>query len=603
MNQQVAEVLAAFDENPTVARTMATVRKLEALHEQTPGLFATKSLYIVRNYTLEPIEPMLKIAAFRAGMRLSVAYSGYEPQAADTMTELVALKPDVVFLAMRLEELSTALTIDLPHTAPEQIRDLADGAIDQISGLVRAMRAQSKASVLVSTFATPVHAPGGLAATQTPGGAINLVRRLNVELVSAIGQIDGAHILDIDHLFANLGLKATYDERGSRQSHAPLAPAALRPLADLLVRHIGALKGALAKVIVVDCDNTIWGGVIGDDGMEGIVLSGAFETLHRELRDLRSRGVVLAIASKNDEINVLTCLREHPDCLLKESDFAAHRINWIDKATNIKQMAEELNLGLDHFVFIDDNPVECEWVRSQLPTVRVYQYPQELGPDGTIESLGLFDSLVVTDEDRKRTELYQADRDRKVAATEALSPEDYLRSLKNVVLIDPPAPHQLARVAQLMQKTNQFNLTTRRHERGALESMLEDPNTQILCMELNDRFGSNGLIGVGIVKVEGEEAVIDTMLMSCRVLGRNVESVLVNQMAQFAAKRGAHNLRGEYIKTAKNGMVSDLYTRLGGAQQADGSWVWSLDDGAPSIPDWFEIVSSSNEVAKTEVAA
>ncbi len=328
--------------------------------------------------------------------------------------------------------------------------------------------------------------------------------------------------------------------------------------------------------------------------MDGILLSGAFEDLHRELRDLRSRGILLAITSKNEEADVLTVLREHPDCLLKEADFAACRINWIDKATNIEEIAAELNLGLEHFVFIDDNPVECEWVRSRLPEVRVFQYPAQLGIDGTIEGLRLFDSLVVTDEDRTRTELYIADRDRKAAASDALSPEDYLRSLKNVVVIDRPRNHQLARVAQLMQKTNQFNLTTRRHDRAALEAMLENPDVGIFCMELNDRFGSSGLIGVGIVKCSGDVAIVDTLLMSCRVLGRNVESVLVSQLAAFAASRGAHELQGEYIRSVRNGQVSDLYTRLGfKGPDTGGLWRWSLDGGLPAVPDWFEIVSSS----------
>lgn len=593
MNQQVAELLASLDEKPTVARAIAAIRKLETIHEQSSGLFARKSVFVVRNYTIEPIEPMLKIAGFRAGLRLNVVYGGYEPQSAETLTQLAELKPDVVFLAMRLEELSSALTVDLAHTPAGQVRELADGAVDQIVGLVRSLRSRSRAPVLVSTLVAPVHAPGGIAATQTPGGAVNLVRRMNVDLVSSILEIDGTNIIDIDHLLSTIGLRATYDRRGAHASHAPLALEALRPFAELFIRHVKALKGPAAKVVVVDCDNTLWGGVIGEDGMEGIVLSGAFEDLHRELRDLRSRGVVLAIASKNEEFDVLTVLREHPDCLLKEGDFAAHRINWVDKATNIEELAAELNLGLEHFVFIDDNPVECGWVRSRLPTVRVYQYPTQLGMDGTIEGLGLFDSLVITDEDRVRTDLYRAERDRKVAASEAHSPEDYLRSLKTEVVIDRPRAQQLTRVAQLMQKTNQFNLTTRRHDRGALDDMLKDPDVGIFCMEVRDRFGGHGLVGAGIVRCSGETAVIDTLLMSCRVLGRNVEAVMVNQLAAFAAKRGARILNGEYIKSVRNGQVADLYTRLGFTNgDVDGLWVWPLDHGFPPVPDWCQIIQS-----------
>jgi FkbH-like protein len=431
-----------------------------------------------------------------------------------------------------------------------------------------------------------------LADTQDAGGQINTVRQMNLAMVDEMRPIDGVHIFDIDHLFAQLGLRDCYDERGGRNGDAPLSQAALRVLADAQARHIRALKGPVAKVVVVDCDNTLWGGVIGEDGMAGIALGETgegrkFRDFQQNLLDLRRRGAVLALCTKNEEADVLEVFRNHPESVLQESDFAARRINWDDKAENIASIAKELGLGLEHMVFIDDNPVECEWVKVRLPAVRVIQWPGDLG-DGSFEDLALFDSLVVTDEDRARTEMYQAESMRRTARDEVANLDDYLRSLNMEVSVGLARPEHLARLAQLTQRTNQFNLTTRRYDVGAMQEMLDDPRTRVVWLSLRDRFGTNGVVGCGIVRRAGDAAVIDTFLLSCRVLGRQVESVLVNQLAQHARSMGATVLAGEYIPSQRNAQVGDLYERLGFQDLR-----WDLTTGDPLVPDWFAVLEDN----------
>lgn len=595
--ETLEDITAWLDEKPGLARYVGAARKLEALRDREPDRFKTRRVMVLRNFTIEPIEPLLRVAGYRAGLHIEVAYSGYEPGAHETFDTLGAEGPDVVVLALRLEELAPSLTRDFLQTDPGATKGIADSAIDHVVTLARSVRERTGASLLVHNFVAPLAPSAGLSDAQHPNGQLNLVRAMNIALAEEVQGIDGAHLLDVDHLFSGIGLAAAFDVRGSRMSGAPLSQAALRALADSQVRHIKALAGPAIKCVVVDCDNTLWGGVVGEEGVSGIALgeTGA-GAVHHELQlrllDLRRRGIVLAIASKNNEADVLEVLRTHPDSVLTESDFAAMRVNWEDKASNIASIAAELNLNVSHLAFIDDNPVECEWVRGQLPAVKVIQWPGDLGETGSLDDTGLFDSLVVTDEDRKRTEMYQAEGKRRAVRAGVGSVEDYLRSLEMQAVIGSAVAERLPRLAQLTQKTNQFNLTTRRHDLAAMEHMLRDDDTRVVWLDLRDRFGGNGVIGCAIVRREGSEALIDTLLLSCRVIGRGAESVLLNRVGRLARDMGATTLVGEYIPSERNSQVADLYTRLGFTEVDGQKWHWDLAGGAPPVPDWFEIIDA-----------
>ena len=590
----VVDILDWLEEKPTLSRHVGAARKLDQLVADDPAALRTLPVAMIRNFTIEPVEPLLKVAAARVGVHTPVTYGSYDPAVDEDLDALLSTRPAVVVVALRLEELAPALTDDFLASAatPGLTDELAAAALDHVLALTDAARAAG-AAVFVHAFVQPLEPAGGIADSQDPAGQLALVRRMNLELVQRVAAVDGAYVIDVDHLFAQVGLRETRDERGARTGDAPLSQAALRALADAYARHIRALSGPAAKVVVLDCDNTLWGGVVGEDGIAGIALGETgegrrFRDLQQRLLDLRRRGVLLAICSKNEEADVLDVLSKHPDCLLSEDDFAAMRVNWDDKATNIESIAKELNLGLGHVVFVDDSPVECEWVKARLPEVRVLQWPQPAGGPQTLEDTGLFDSLLVTEEDRARTQMYKAESLRRDAQAGLADPEDYLRSLNMVATVGLAGGEHLPRLAQLTQRTNQFNLTTRRYDQPALEQLAADDGTRILWLSLADRFGSNGVVGCGIVRryeSNPEEAVVDTFLLSCRVLGRKVESVMANRLAREARDLGATTLVGEYIATERNTQVADLYERLGFVDNR-----WDLTGADPAVPDWFEVV-------------
>lgn len=604
--QDTRSILAWLDEKPTLSRHVQAARRLHELQEKTPDLFQGLPLLFVRNFTIEPIEAFLKIAAYRAGFEADIAYSSYEPAADQQLEQLLGAEPSVVLVALRLEELAPALMKDFLGIEHGAAGELADASIDRIVSLTRRIRDHSAASILVHNLVAPISLAAGLVDTQDPGGQLNLVRRMNVDLAGSISEIPGAHIVDVDHLFSQLGLRNCYDDRGDRASGAPLSPLALRALADSQIRHTQALKGARVKCVIVDCDNTLWGGVVGEDGAANLLMDHKgpgrrYHDLQQALLDLRRRGIVLAICSKNEEKDVLDVLRNHPDAVLHEDDFAAMRINWSDKAENIMSIADELNLGLEHILFIDDNPVECEWIKGRLPAIQVLQWSGSSGDQVAIGDVIGFDSLVVTDEDRTRTELYRSEAKRRQASQAATSIEEYLRSLEMVAVIGSARAEHLPRLAQLTQRTNQFNLTTRRYDVSQLHEISDDPDATLLWLELRDRFGANGIVGCGILRRQGETAVIDSLLLSCRVIGRGAEAVLVNRLAKDAQNMGANQLVGEYIPSDRNAQVQELYGRLGftGPESAGDAqrWNWALADGIPAAPDWFTVVDRDGESA------
>ena len=418
---------------------------------------------------------------------------------------------------------------------------------------------------------------------RTPPAAV--VARIN-ELLRPAADAEGVDLIAIDRFAASEGLRAWHDPSIWHRSKHEVHPRAAESFGEQVGRLIAAGRGRSSKCLVLDLDNTLWGGVIGDDGLEGIELgqgSGtgeAFVEFQRYVEQLSERGVILAVCSKNDEKNALEPFLKHPEMVLKRDQIACFVANWSDKATNLRSIAKVLNIGLDSLVFADDNPVERALVRRELPMVSVPELPEDPALYiATIAAAGYFEALRVTKEDLARGELYQVNAERERLKESVTDMASYLDSLRMVLLVQPFDSVSLARVTQLINKTNQFNLTTERLSEAEVAARMNNPRVVTLQARLTDRFGDNGIIAILIAQVNGTEAVIETWLMSCRVLGRHVEEACLNALAESCVALGAETLVGLYRPTEKNGMVREMYRSLGFellAEDQSGATQWQL---------------------------
>jgi len=554
-------------------------------------------LAILRSYTVEPVIPVLRAMGFAAGLDLTVHlgdFNAYAQELLDPGSALYAFAPQAVILAVETRSIAPELW------AGRGDQRVAERVANDLRTWVQSFRASSQAHLIVHTLEQPELAADGLLDAQSLNGQRSMIEALNNELRRIAAGHTGVWILDYDALVAKHGRRAWHDERKWLTVRLPLAAISVPELSAEWMRFLHPLSGKVAKAIVVDLDNTLWGGVIGEDGMNGIRLSAeypgaAFQQLQRVLLRLSERGILLAIASKNNPDDALEVLETHPGMLLRRKHFSAMRINWGDKAQSLREIAEELNIGIDSLAFFDDNPVEREQIRAALPDVRVLDLPQDpMDFARCVAECPLFERLVLSEEDRQRTEMYQAQSVRAELERTASSKEDFYRALEQKAEVERVGPATLARTAQLTQKTNQFNLTTKRYSEQEIAGLAVEPGCAVYTLRVRDRFADNGLVGVAIVRRAGECAEIDTLLMSCRVIGRTVETGFLSFLIAEAERSGAKRVEGWFLPTKKNAPARDFYERHGfqRVEESGGGSKWSLDLPQHQVrcPEWIEMI-------------
>lgn len=527
---------------------------------------ASFNIRFIRNFTLEPIEFWLKRELRQSGIEVDCQFGGF----ANAVDEINALSQagtqdsaDLVVLALGMEMTAR----DFGHTSWS-----AANACERHRMLVQAAVEKSITPLVINTVLPPLFSATGLAAISGLQSHNDRIDILNQDIKKLAAQHPGKVVLiDWVALARELGEKKTYDYRFWYSSGSPFAASFLTRYAAGLASVTRALTGKIRKCLILDCDNTLWGGIVGEDGRDGIRLSadtvpGAyFQTFQRSILDLFQRGIIIALCSKNNEADVFDILDNHADCVIHRGHLAAWRINWNDKAQSIAEIATELNIGRDALVFIDDSPHECELVRSIFPEILVLQTPMQYEElVHFLDRQHLFDTLVVTEEDVCRTQSYQQNRDREALFNTVTDLSDYKRKLGTQLTIRNTGPADIARITQLLQRTNQFNLTTRRHDQAEVTRMIADPDTLVIGAELEDRFGDLGMIGVAIVKRNDVHALIDTMLMSCRALGRDAELAFAGAIFNIIDQQWhSKQVFGEFIPSAKNSLVTDFWKQVG----------------------------------------
>jgi FkbH-like protein len=555
---------------------------------------------VLRSFTVEPAVPIFRAHAFASGFSLQCEVGGFNAWAQellDPTSPVYGEPPDACFLIVRTADLSPGLWESFADLADDEVQAETERVTGLFAAVVRRFRESCDVPLVVHTLELPSAPAHGALDDQLAHGQQEALAAVNDAIRSVVREQRGVYVLEIDRLVRAVGQATWDDPRRAASAGMAVSLEGLTHLTAEWTRMLHPMLGKTCKVLAVDLDDTLWGGIVGEDGVDGIRIgsdsTGApYLALQRAIRDLTRRGILVAACSKNNLDDARAAFESHAGMLLGFDDFAAVRINWQDKATNLTEIARELKVGVDAIAFLDDNPVERALVRERLPEVTVLEPgddPRTLAP--TVREAGVFARLDLTDEDRARTRLYAEQRQRADLESVSTSLEDFLRSLEIEVEVGPVTQASIGRAAQLTQRTNQFNVTTRRYSEQELERLVEDPSWAAETIRVVDRFGDNGIVGVVIVhEPEGLLWEIDTLLLSCRVIGRGVETAMLSAVAERARTRGATALIGRFEPTAKNAPARDVFARHGFALEAEdeAGTTWRLDLQAQEIgwPAW-----------------
>lgn len=544
-------------------------------------------LALLGSSTLTHLHASIRVAGLRRGLWIDIyetAYGQYQQELQDSGSQLHTFKPTAALLALDNVHIAGRITPETNAAAAEQQIAAALARIQECWRIAR----NAFGATVIQQAVLPAPPPLlGNNEHNLPGSRRRFIAQFN-ERLRQTAEGEGVDILSIDSVAAQDGVLNWHDPALWCRSKQEISPEAAPSYGDIVARILAAQQGRSAKCLVLDLDNTLWGGVIGDDGLEGIVLGQGsavgegFVAVQSYAKDLSKRGVILAVVSKNDEENALLPFGGHPEMVLGRGDIACFIANWQDKASNIRTVAQKLNIGLDSLVFLDDNPFERNLVRQELPMVAVPEFPEDAAfVPNMLADAGYFEGLRITDEDQQRTQLYVANAEREALLSQSTDLASYLRNLEMKLLWSHFDAVGRSRTVQLINKTNQFNLTTKRYSDADIQSVMSDSNAFGLQLRLVDRYGDNGIIAIVIGKLTKARTVeIDTWLMSCRVLGRKVEDATLNLIVENAKRLGAARLIGTYRPTPKNGMVRHHYEKLGFVPKnpmEDGSEVSELD--------------------------
>jgi FkbH-like protein len=569
---------------------------------------------LLSSFAIEFVHDALIAFGFINGFKIQIYQGGFGTFRQELLdaSRLYACAPDAVIIAVEGADWVPWVYSAASHRENEDPTVLIENFRSELSALLSRARSRLNVPLLVHNFPLPAWRRLGILDAGSQDGQARLVSRLNDALLEIAEKADGVHIVDYAGLVNRYGTRHSYDHRMRLYAGAPITQPMLGELAREYMKFVRCLVGFNKKCLVLDLDNTLWGGVVGEEGVDGIQLGpsypgSAFLEFQQHILALQQRGVILAIASKNNPADIDEVFARHRFMQLRKDHFADVQVGWGAKSESLRRLANNLGIGLEHVVLVDDNPAECEEIRRALPMVTLIQLPPQ--PELYVEALhedGWFDTVALSSEDLRRGELYQQRASAEALRSSAAGLEDYYRALDMELRIAPVDRTSLKRAAQLTQKTNQLNVTTRRYSEAELSALMADRHWLLVTIGLIDRFGDNGIVGLMLAKVAGDALNIDTFLLSCRVIGRAVETAMLAHLCDLAEQHGLDAVIGELIPTAKNLPVRDLFERHGFAKATEdpsGTTMWRLCLPQQRVPwpDWFRVVREGAE--QREIAA
>jgi FkbH-like protein len=542
---------------------------------------------ILSSFTINGLEEALRVKCAESDITCATylcGYGQYNQDILDQSSKLYEFSPDITFMIIDTRSVLSTLFYT-PYTIPaNDRRTYIDKRVADFVNLVKTFKNRTGSKLVLTNCNIPTYSPYGICEVRTEYGLKEMVYDFNARLSDAFRSDPQVFLFDFNSFVAKYGEINVLDYRQFLVGDIKVSLSYIPHLAEELMGYVKANLGVNRKCIVLDLDNTLWGGIIGEDGFDRIDLSlkppgMAFMEFQRVLLALYQRGVILAINSRNNEDEALRAIRDHPFMVLREEHFATMKINWSDKISNMKEIAQELNIGLDSIVYFDDDPINRELMSKAIPQIKTIDLPDD--PSlyaSTLMQINDFNTLVMTNEDRNRGEMYREEHKRTELKRSSSNLEDFLKQLEIRVTMKKANNFTIPRIAQLTLKTNQFNLTTRRYQEEDVETLAQDHTKLIGCAQTQDKFGDNGITGVYIVNKNhvDKEWFIDTFLLSCRVMGRGIEDAMMGYILSKAKEEGVIKVKAEFIPTKKNKPCEQLLPNFGFKKEGE-QWVYTYN--------------------------
>ena len=538
--------------------------------------------------TINGFEETMRVKCFQKGIdciTYVADYNQYNQEILNKDSGLFQFKPDITFLILDTrhilgEHFFSPYSIDYNDR-----REIVYTKHKEIQNICRTFQDNFDSKLVVTSLQIPNYSPYGISEGEDYG-LKDIIYKINYELFNEFQQPASpkVFIYDFNEFVSKFGENNIFNYKQFFSGDIKISIEYIPKFINELMGYVYAISGITKKCIVLDLDNTLWGGIIGEEGFNNIKLGDnpvgrSFVEFQKRLLALNKRGIILAINSKNNFDDAIEVIQKHPNMILREENFACVKINWDDKVVNLQKIAEELNIGLDSMVFFDDDPINQEYVKESLPGVLVVDLPKDSSQYAQIiTEMKEFDILKITEEDTKRGAMYLGQKKRKELESKVGNFNEFLKQMNIVVSIQKANSFSIPRISQLTLKTNQFNLTTKRYQEEEIGKFTSLDNKIVECVQVSDKFGDNGITGTYIVEKNNEEEwIIDTFLLSCRIMGRGVEEIMMNQIVEKAKLSGIKRIKGEFIPTAKNKPAENFYENLGFKKENE-FWVFNTDN-------------------------
>ena len=520
-------------------------------------------------------------------------YNQFTQEILNENSNLYKFKPDIIFLLIDnriiLENSFYFSNINSENKNKKHI----DEKINEIKNLIEVFTQKSQSKIIIANFVIPTYTPLGIYESKIEYGIKEIILDLNKKLKELSRNIDSCYVYDFNSFVTKFGEKNILDYKKMNYGDIKINFDIIPYLIYDFFGYVKPILGLNKKCLVLDLDNTLWGNIIGEDGIEGIKIGPypegrSFVEFQKVIKALSENGIILAINSKNNQKDAMKAINEHPHMILREKDFSCIKINWNDKISNMREIAKDLNIGLDSIVFFDDDPTNRELLRMSIPEVNTIELPKDPSSYAQIlRNLNDFNILKITKDDVQRKIMYKQEQNRKKLESSTENLNEYLKKLDIKIRIKLDNEFSISRISQLILKTNQFNLTTKRYQEEQIKEFIEDKTIIVGCSEVDDKFGENGITNVFIIKTKSNEWIIDTFLLSCRIMGRGIEEGIIGKILEIAKNKGIEKITATFIPTEKNKPAENFLKNYGFEKDGE-KWVFLLKNKI-KIPNHLQV--------------